>query len=55
MAKTKLKNRTYFSNAIDTDLLNKLKEYSLETGIPMSKLFDKSIELYLKHIEKQGY
>ena len=48
MANKDLKNRTPFSNAIDTELLNQLKSYSKESGIPLSKLLDKSIELFLK-------
>ncbi len=48
MANKDLKNRTPFSNAINTELLNKLKTYSKETGIPISKLLDKAIELFLK-------
>lgn len=47
MNKYGLKNRTRISNAVDTELLNQLKEYSLETGVPMSKLLDKSIKDFL--------
>jgi len=47
MANKDLKNRTPFSNAIDTELLIKLKKYSALTSIPLSKLLDKSIELFL--------
>jgi predicted DNA-binding protein len=43
-----LKNRTAISNAVNTELLNKLKKLSIETSIPMSKLLDKAIELVLK-------
>lgn len=43
-----LKTRTAISNAVDTELLIKLKELSKETMIPMSKLLDKAIELVLK-------
>jgi hypothetical protein len=52
MANKDLKNRTPISNAIDTKLLNKLKTYSKDTGIPISKLLDKAIELFLKTTEK---
>lgn len=47
-----LKNRTAISNAVDTKLLNELKEYSKKTSIPLSKLLDKSIELFLKESAK---
>jgi hypothetical protein len=40
-----LKNRIAFSNSIKTELYQWLKQYSEETGIPVSKLLDKSIEL----------
>ena len=47
-----LTNRTAISNAIDTELWNKLKEYSEETSIPISKLLDKSIKLFLETVKK---
>ena len=52
MSKPILKNRTVPNNAIDTELLNKLKAYSKETSVPVSKLLDKAIELLLKHLNK---
>lgn len=52
MANKDLKTRTPISNAVDTKLLQELKIYSKETGIPISKLLDKSIELFLKSIKK---
>lgn len=48
MNKRGLKNRTAISNAVNTELLNKLKKLSSETLIPMSKLLDIAIELVLK-------
>jgi len=47
-----LKTRTPFSNAVDTKLLDSLKKYSNDTSIPISKLLDKAIELFLKSTEK---
>jgi hypothetical protein len=52
MSKPILKNRTIPNNAINTELLDKLKLYSKETSIPVSKLLDKSIELFLKSVKK---
>ena len=52
MANKDLKTRTPMSNAIDTKLLNELKAYSTETSIPISKLLDKAITLFLKSAEK---
>ena len=47
-----LTNRTAISNAVETKLWEQLKQYSEETGIPMSKLLDKSIDLFLKTVSK---
>lgn len=52
MEKRGLKTRTTISNAIDTKLLIKLKEYSKETSIPISKLLDKSIKMFLESTGK---
>ena len=46
-----LKNRTAISTAIDKELYAKLKEYSGETSIPISKLIDKAIAMYLETVE----
>jgi hypothetical protein len=47
-----LKTRTPLSNAVDSELLKELKSYSAETGIPISKLLDKSIKLFLETVKK---
>lgn len=47
-----LKNRTAISTAIENELYAKLKAYSEETGIPLSKLFDRAIALYLESIKR---
>lgn len=47
-----LKNRIAISNAIDKELYEKLKKYSEETSIPMSKLLDKSIKTFLESVRK---
>ena len=39
-----LKNRERIGSAIDKVLLNKLREYSKESKIPLSKLLDEAIE-----------
>lgn len=46
-----LKNRTAISTAIDNELYKKLKEYSDKTSIPISKLFDKAIEMFLESVK----
>ncbi|AEB77224.1 ribbon-helix-helix domain-containing protein [Clostridium botulinum C/D] len=52
MGNKQLKTRTPIGSAIDTKLYNKLKAYSKETGIPISKLLDKSISLFLESTKK---
>lgn len=52
IANKDLKTRTPISNAVNTELLNQLKDYSKETGIPISKLLDKAIKLLLKSTNK---
>ena len=46
-----LKNRTAISTAIDKELYVKLKDYSDKTSIPISKLIDKAIAMYLETVE----
>lgn len=48
-----LKNRTAISTAIDKELYKQLKQYSDDTGIPISKLFDKAISMYLESIKSK--
>ena len=47
-----LKNRIAISNAIDKELYSRLKSCSEETSIPISKLLDKAIDMYLKSVGK---
>ena len=47
-----LTNRVAISNAIDKELYAKLKAYSEETGIPMSKLLDKAVKMLLESVER---
>ena len=47
-----LKNRVRYTNSIDIKLLNNLKELSVTTKIPQSKLLDEGIELLLKKYDK---
>lgn len=46
-----LKNRTAISTAIEKELYARLKEYSDKTSIPISKLIDKAIAMYLETVE----
>lgn len=49
-----LKNRSQFSSTLENDLLEKLKEISNNTKIPISKLFDKAIELLIEDMKNKG-
>lgn len=47
-----LKNRTAISTAVDNEIYKKLKEYSDKTSIPISKIIDKALEMYLETVGK---
>lgn len=47
-----LKNRTPVNSAVDTKILNELKEYSKKTGAPVSKLLDRAIVMFLEATKK---
>lgn len=52
MSRKDLKNRKTIGSAIKIELYNQLKELSDSTKIPMSKLLDEAIELYLNSAKK---
>lgn len=47
-----LKTRSPIGSAVDNELLKQLREYSKESGIPISKLLDKAIKMYLESVRK---
>lgn len=47
-----LKNRTAISTAIDNEIYKKVKEYADKTSIPISKIIDKALEMYLETVGK---
>jgi hypothetical protein len=47
-----IKTRTPISNAVDSELLKQFKDCSKESGIPLSKLLDKAIKLFLESTVK---
>lgn len=49
-----LKNRVAISNAIDREIYEKLKSYSDDAGIPISKILDKAISLYLDSVKDKA-
>lgn len=50
MANKNLVNRTQIGSAIDSKLYAQLKEYSFKSGVPISKLLDRSVKMYLDSI-----
>ncbi|MGL5417516.1 MAG: ribbon-helix-helix domain-containing protein [Clostridium sp.] len=52
MANKQLKNRIPLGSAVDKELAEELRKHSKETGIPISKLLDKSISLFLESTKK---
>lgn len=50
--KGKIHSSRILSTAIENELYAKLKAYSEETGIPLSKLFDKAIAMYLESVKR---
>lgn len=52
MPKDELKNRVRFSTTLDKEVERKLKEYSKQTMIPISKLADKAFIMLMETVEK---
>lgn len=50
--KDTLVNSQRYSSTFDIDLLQRTKDLSSETSIPMSKLLDKALELLLNEYKK---
>ena len=47
-----LKNRTRISSTLDNEVYRKLKEYSDKTSVPISKILDKSVLMYIESVKK---
>ena len=47
-----LKTRSPIGSTIDNELLNQLGAYSKESGVPISKLLDRDIKMYLESVRK---
>lgn len=52
MPKDELKNRVRFSTTLDIDIEKRLKEHSKQTSIPISKIVDKAISMYLESVKQ---
>lgn len=47
-----LKNRTRISSTLDNDIYKRLKEYSSKSDVPLSKILDKAVVMYLNSVKK---
>lgn len=47
-----LKNRTRYSSSFNSELLEKFKNLSKKTDIPLSKLFDRAMSMLLKEYDE---
>lgn len=52
MPKDELKNRVRFSTTLDKEVERKLKDYSKQTMIPISKIVDSAISEYVEKNSK---
>ncbi|WEG18493.1 ribbon-helix-helix domain-containing protein [Alkalihalophilus pseudofirmus] len=56
MARKVVRKRSQINATINKELHEEIRNLSLETDIPISKLLDKAIEMLLNEmVEKQGY
>lgn len=51
--KNTLVNRQRYASTFDIELLKDTQQLSKDTSVPMSKLFDKALELLLKEYGKR--
>lgn len=49
-----LKNRTRFSSTLDNEIYKRLKNYSDKSDIPITKILDRSISMYLDGIKNNN-
>lgn len=54
LPKRDLKNRTHFGSTLKNELHEELRKLSETTGIPISKLLDRAIELLIEDFKKKG-
>lgn len=47
-----LKNRTRISSTLDNDIYKKLKECSDKTSVPITKILDKAVLMYIESVKK---
>lgn len=48
-----LKNRTRISSTLDNQIYKQLKEYADKSDMPITKILDRSITMYLKSVKNK--
>lgn len=46
-----LKNRTRISSTLDNKIYKQLKQYADKSDIPITKILDRAVEMYLKSVK----
>lgn len=46
----KLKNRTAMSVTLENEIYERLKEYSQKTSVPITRILDKAVIMYLNSV-----
>lgn len=49
-----LKNRTRFSSTLENDVYKMLKDYSAKSDIPITKILDKAVLMYIRSQDKHS-
>lgn len=49
-----LKNRTRISSTLDNDIYKMLKDYSAKSDIPITKILDKAVLMYIRSQDKRS-
>lgn len=47
-----LKNRTRISSTLDNEIYKKLKKYADKSDIPITKILDKAVTMYLNSVKE---
>lgn len=49
----KLKNRTAMSVTLENEIYKRLKDYSEKTSIPITRILDKAVIMYLDNVDSK--
>ena len=48
-----LKNRTRISSTLDNEIYKRLKQFSDKSDIPITKILDRAVSMYLDNIDRK--